>query len=1339
MGLSNPSHAFSTGRPTADLSCMNAMKSLELGPAAEQALSAVLGYLNFSSGTADVKALSALNDLFASLDAAPNVPEPWLVASELLQSKLAELKSSSSAFAEAHQAERALELTFQQFLPEYLRFHSNLLFHQQPAQLFNAFFVGRAFEVVLKQAPLWDSPDQFLSESLRMFNDFLGYRPVAMLESHKVEPYLHEWVRPVPLYIEGAGPVAGPYQEVVAKTFELLRGTDPTVLRAAAFDPERVTELAFDPRAYDFDHPANKRPNYHFGQWDPHLIDQRGFYRRFVVQQVTLDSLMSRITSEPTLPREQLLVEAAAVLAGTILMASGISGEGPDAHDSRVTLGNLLPRIARYRDGFYEELLGRLEGSHSERLQAEAAEKRQPFGGARQHLNTQLARRRASQLEHVHIAQIYARMGFPESARREANVVPCASARMLCHIDCLLSAVDLAIENHQLQEAASRLPEAVEWLRRGIQCGAIVDPWNVLGFDAQFSLFPAPENSVRDHRVDELLGLMERMFAAHSRVWSEAAAIDEKAISLPVAREFKELAQWWHQFAIHEVSSVEALQALDVYRAAEHVAQALNLWHKGESSAGDVKFWAPYADMFDSPKAYALVVDALLERGDLVAAQALLIHWLSQAEMIGLEKADVSFHELAERWFSQAAREPQGWKLVSRFLDYLEANAEQYWSVPQFLLNAPKGSSGKGKRELAGEDDENAEKFDSAYDDVVYVDSTDDGVEGQIYEPNHASHDELVRESRRLHNRLEFLSTVARLWRCAAIHARAPGLEKKGAENQAEEKGNRCASLIRWSSQADANFQALLQLIDEVKNYQLPSPSGDHDSMVEYDRMRHGKESLLDRVVNAAVETADARRLLQAAAQCPPQSPSADAEEDALFCHMFAALMQEHVLEAQEAMPRLAEQLSQKPLLYVPLAKGGDPREMVAAKIRQHAIEDLLAWLPRRGLLLETCRLIETAREMERLHSVGSGAVTEFDELFKIGYRAMVEELVDSAQTWGPPEELAEALEERDEPQTALVDCLEQLTESILVSWLSHSRTLRLSVLERVHEKKAWSKLVAFIERYGDDLFTQRFLNIGNARAILHQGTLPWLKRLEENPPDDVPKKLLEAIEDGVSIKEAAEQLSLVLEAVVENYGEYRDYNSTTTQSDRGELLYMLLDFLRLRTKYDRVCWNLKPVVIAHDLLVRRGQDDAARSWRRALADRIGEEADQYLSQLAVLQKKYAMRMPTIADRLNERFIRPLSIDRIRALVTPSLAEARSGKPGPMFELLEEEVELLAREPTGVGLDVPMWISSLEDEVDRSRRPRHKRTWEEELKSAIPPKPLTLEETQTQLDAWSTR
>jgi hypothetical protein len=132
------------------------MKPRELGNAAEQALERVLGYLNFSSGAADVKALAALNDVFASLDAAPEMPEPWRAAGQLLAGKLAELRKRSAAFTESQQAQTALRLTFEVFLPAYRKFHSDLLFHQRPCELFNAFFVGRAFEVVLKHSSLWE-------------------------------------------------------------------------------------------------------------------------------------------------------------------------------------------------------------------------------------------------------------------------------------------------------------------------------------------------------------------------------------------------------------------------------------------------------------------------------------------------------------------------------------------------------------------------------------------------------------------------------------------------------------------------------------------------------------------------------------------------------------------------------------------------------------------------------------------------------------------------------------------------------------------------------------------------------------------------------------------------------------------------------------------------------------------------------------------------------------------------------------------------------------------------------------------------------------------------------
>ena len=42
---------------------------------------------------------------------------------------------------------------------------------------------------------------------------------------------------------------------------------------------------------------------------------------------------------------------------------------------------------------------------------------------------------------------------------------------------------------------------------------------------------------------------------------------------------------------------------------------------------------------------------------------------------------------------------------------------------------------------------------------------------------------------------------------------------------------------------------------------------------------------------------------------------------------------------------------------------------------------------------------------------------------------------------------------------------------------------MRLSVLETVSDKDRWHELKRFIERYGHDLFTQRFMNLGNLRG----------------------------------------------------------------------------------------------------------------------------------------------------------------------------------------------------------------------------------------------------------------
>jgi hypothetical protein len=1294
-----------------------------------------------------------------------------------------------------------LRLVFEGLLPAYRQFHRDLLFHQTEESLFQPFFLGRACQAVLQQGPPWDQPDRIIPEALSRLNDYLGHRPVAVLRTQqKIQPYAHEWVRPIPLFIRGAGVAVGCYHDMVQQALAILDTCDAGLLREALFDPSQLDELAVDPRAYDFDHPANKRPNYLFGQWDMGWLDNSGRCRRFVLQQVSLDAMLARVEERGNLPYEEILFEAAAVLAGTMLMGSGVSGNRPDAHDSSVTLSKLVQVIAGYRDVFYEKLLSAVSGPHAERLRAEAQALRQPLGGARQHFNQLLARRRAEQLQHVNLAQLFAGMGYIEAASRQVRIVPVTSARLRCDMHCRLSRAQWEIQSIRspaapqssgaersagLNRAVELVDEVWDLLQRAIECGAVIDPWNILGFGGQYSLFPAVENSVYDHRVDELIDLVGSVFACLVDLQKEAAAAGIAALEHAVAQRLSALAEWWDKFAVIEVSAVDGISGRETCESANHVAEALRAWHQAGTSAGDLAFWRSHAEQFRSAKAYALVVDALLEQRDPVAAMALLVQWLSQAHQIPLVEENYSFHDMALDWMEELwappgetgpdgpeardrwalskeergepssetgpdgpeardrwalskeergepssetgpdgpeardrwalSKEERGepsseagpdgpeardrWALSKKFLDYLEANADEYWEVPRLELT---GEAGEEQSETELPEDGDG-LFSAAYESMSYRDSTDDGFEGDMIEGGgeNPTDFELAFEAERLVGRLAFLGTLAELWRTAAAASAAEGLT--GPER------DQC--LWAWLTQATTNRRQLLELLAAVHRYRIPPPGGNQESLVEYDRRRGVKEMLLEQIIATCVETADAARLIRALMESPPPLAERDAWEEAVE-QVLRAVLRGDAAAVRKSWPRLTAVLTRQPLLYVALARGGNPQRIVMSRGMQSMLRRLLAYLPRLGLLQETSRLMTTIHEMESNHPVGPGAITEFDQMFRIGCKAMVRCVVQSSEIWRSSEQ------RRTEhgPDADLIVFLEQLTEALLHSWLMHSRGVRLSTLETVSDKSRWHGLKQFIERYGHDLFTQRFMNLGNLRAIQHEGAAAYLEALAEEPGADEEFRLLAELGGPVSREEAAHWLSVAVEAVVENYAEYVDYNSTTTQSDRGEMLYTLLDFLRLLASYNRMAWNLQPVVLTHEVLVRSGRDDAAEVWRRAVAERTASIAADHLKQFMRLNRKYGMRLPSVAERLEERFVRPLAVDRLRALVRPAIEEARaaganvtSGEQTPggdwpcgAFYRLEEGLAEFTRHVSGAGFDVPAWLDALQQEADRA-------------------------------------
>ena len=118
--------------------------------------------------------------------------------------------------------------------------------------------------------------------------------------------------------------------------------------------------------------------------------------------------------------------------------------------------------------------------------------------------------------------------------------------------------------------------------------------------------------------------------------------------------DFLKLVEWWDQFASESISGIRWVSGREAFAAAKKVADALSAWHQAGASGGDLNFWRPYVNEFDSPQAYAWVTEALLEKRDLSAAMALLVHWLGQAEQVRLEEGPHSFHALAMRWMQMS-------------------------------------------------------------------------------------------------------------------------------------------------------------------------------------------------------------------------------------------------------------------------------------------------------------------------------------------------------------------------------------------------------------------------------------------------------------------------------------------------------------------------------------------------------------------------------------------------------------------------------------------------------------------------------------------------------------
>ena len=458
------------------------------------------------------------------------------------------------------------------------------------------------------------------------------------------EPYPHEYVRPIPLYIRGAGVATGRYEA------SHLAGAGHSARSRPRHPRPRLVRLRATGR--DRPRPAGVRlrpPGQSPAQLPLRPVGPacrfrtQGYYSRFVLQQVTLDALLTRCDPRH-LPAGRRTDRSARRSRGRAGRhdSDGLAAPAatrPGRHDSSVTLSTLLPHIAAYRDDFYQQLLAKAAGPHGDRLArrgpAHAATVRRRPAASQSRTRPPPGDAVAARAPGAAV-----RPHGPHRSRAASRPTPCASPRPGCSRPSTAGS-----PRATTRSTATSLQPVVEDLEEVEDAAAPRDRVRRPGRSVEHrrlrrQLQPVPGAGKHGSRLARRRA--DRAGRANSRPRrprvERSGGRRQPARSRSGSPPFSPGSpQWWDQFATASVEGVKRLVAKEIEVSANLVSGALNAWHKAGAAAGDVAFWRLFVDQFDSSKAFQLVIEALLDHGDTVAARALMMQWVNQRDRTPLE------------------------------------------------------------------------------------------------------------------------------------------------------------------------------------------------------------------------------------------------------------------------------------------------------------------------------------------------------------------------------------------------------------------------------------------------------------------------------------------------------------------------------------------------------------------------------------------------------------------------------------------------------------------------------------------------------------------------------
>jgi hypothetical protein len=131
----------------------------------------------------------------------------------------------------------------------------------------------------------------------------------------------------------------------------------------------------------------------------------------------------------------------------------------------------------------------------------------------------------------------------------------------------------------------------------------------------------------------------------------------------------------------------------------------------------------------------------------------------------------------------------------------------------------------------------------------------------------------------------------------------------------------------------------------------------------------------------------------------------------------------------------------------------------------------------------------------------------------------------------------------------------------------------------------------------------------------------------------------------------------------------------------------------------------MRPLFLTHEILCRRRRTGDAARWQEVISVYMQATAQQHLRELERLETRHGVKLRTVRERLEERFVASLAQDRLAAHLAP-LWEAIRQNAAHLNDRLAQFKQALSdfsANPVGAGVDTPQWIRRLEREIAQIR------------------------------------